>query len=69
MKLTQISILDGVVIFGYISFLVFAGIWISRRNKSGNSSSSEELFYRVVRCLGTRWGYPFSVPMLVPPCS
>ena len=44
MKLTQISILDGVVIFGYISFLVFAGIWISRRNKTGNSSSSEELF-------------------------
>ncbi|MFN6375359.1 MAG: sodium:solute symporter family transporter [Chitinophagia bacterium] len=44
MKMTQISILDGVVIFGYISLLVFAGIWISRRNKTSNSSSSEELF-------------------------
>ena len=44
MKLIDISLTDSLVILGYLMLLVFAGIYISRKNSTQNTSSSEDLF-------------------------
>jgi SSS family solute:Na+ symporter len=44
MKGIDIALADGLVMFAYLTILIYAGVHISKKNSLGKTSSSEDLF-------------------------